>query len=958
VIAGAALVVCATCGDPIEPLATAEHGVIFTYPVDGQLDVPVGARVVVSFSDRVADNALDALTIVGPEGAVDATPVVSSDGHTVSFEAPPLAPGETYAVNVGSAVSPSAKNLPASGPLFSFTTRSSRPRAAPPSLIAVNGGPPTKPTQFRPMFETSTIRLVFSEPLDPRTVVVGANAVELLDMTTGTAVPATVLATGIHVAIDPTTDLTPGTAYQLRLGNQILDLSGQALAPEAILLTPENSRGTRPIQQVLRTRLAGDPGPETSRSGMTPNVIALDKPLIGHEETKLLASTVAAELGDPKALGGPIAFRIPRGQRLHASGLEVKLGGEIPVGLATGNVEIELLTDGGGRIYRNRYQPASQVPENARSPLHVDLSMDVAVYAVDPTGNAVLTKTILGVQATGTVIATDGVLAIESVAAMELPLLGVTVAPSNLVLELITDENATVEADTTPPELVSSAPGVGTSEHPVDAGIELIFNEPVDIDRLRAGGLKLQNSSNVVVPSVIESHGAAIVVRPLAPLAYSSLYTVVLSDLADLAGNKAVDNTVGFTTPTLVNTSVPMTVVAMYPGAPCALVNGRCAGAPDGDDTYHPFTLPANEAIDIVFSQPLRRSSAVRGGTCGQGSVRIEEVDANGTCIGVVPGSLMVRDRGLGFVPDQPWEAGKQYKVTLISGTNGSCDTGELCGANGVAPSFDPLNGTQSGDGGGGNLVTRFTGAARATSTFMLATAAPFSDINGSGFREASELERDENRAAMRVTGSSGAVSDPAFNGPDCVPSTPEHEACMYLQGAMPVAMGEVENDCPLPDGTRAPVCLPVTISAQAMYATSLSLDAEIINVATITSDTGTAIMRVREPSSGPVKAYLIDKGGVPTLVGSLELYMDAPDMSLPLSDHDLHSKPLSIGLEGPLSFLPDGRIALSLSNTADVAVTVNIDAPLGIEGSVHMMLPRGEMKIQLVSPLLRGGTP
>ncbi|MDX2086777.1 MAG: Ig-like domain-containing protein [Kofleriaceae bacterium] len=957
-MAGAALVVCATCGDPVEPLATAEHGVIFTYPVDGQLDVPVGARVVIAFSDRVDASALDAYTLVGPEGPVAATPVVSSDGRTVSFEAPPLAPGATYAVNVGSALSPSAKNLPASGPLFSFTTRSSRPRAAPPSLIAVNGGPPTMPTQFRPMFETSTIRLVFSEPLDPRTVAIGANAIELRDMTTGTPVPVTVLSNGIHVAIDPTTDLAPGRAYQLRLGSQLLDLSGQALAPAAILLTPENSRGANPIQQVLRTRLAGDPGPESSRSGMTPNVIAIDKPLIGREEAKLLASTVAAELGDPQALGGPIAFRIPRGQRLHASGLDVKLGGQIPVGLSTGTIEIELLTDGGGRIYRNRYQPASQVPENARSPLHVDLSLDVAVYAVDPTGNAVLTQTVLGVQATGTVIATDGVLAIESLASMELALLGVTSAPSNLVLELITDPQALVETDATPPTLLSSAPSTGTSEHPVDAGIELIFDEPVNLDRLRAGGLQLQNSANAVVPSVIESHGAAVVVRPLAPLAYSSLYTVVLSDVADAAGNKAAATTVGFTTPTLVTTSVPMTVVAMYPGAPCTLVEGRCVGGPDSDDVYHPFLLPANEAIDVVFSSPLRRNTAVRGAACGQGSVRIEEVDASGNCIAPVAGSLMVRDRGLGFVPDEPWEVGKEYKVTLISGGNNGCDTGELCGTNNVAASFDPLNGTESGGGGGANLVVRFTGAPRAASTFLLATAAPFSDVNGSGFREASELERDENRAAMRTSGSSGAVSDPSFNGPDCVPSTPEHDACMYLQGAMPVAMGEVENDCPLPDGTRAPMCLPVTISAQVMYATSLSLDAEIINVATITSDTGTAIMRVREPTSGPVKAYLIDKGGVATLVGALDLYMDAPDMSLPLSDHDLHSKPLSIGLEGPLTFLPDGRIALSLSNTADVEVEVNIDAPLGIEGSVKMLLPRGEMKLQLLSPLLRGGTP
>ena len=66
-------------------------------------------------------------------------------------------------------------------------------------------------------------------------------------------------------------------------------------------------------------------------------------------------------------------------------------------------------------MYRNPHQPGGQRPENDRAPLYVDLSFDVAIYAMDPEGNAVLTQTVLGVQATGTAIATDGVLAIETV---------------------------------------------------------------------------------------------------------------------------------------------------------------------------------------------------------------------------------------------------------------------------------------------------------------------------------------------------------------------------------------------------------------------------------------------------------------------------------------------------------------------------------------------------------------
>jgi hypothetical protein len=91
-------------------------------------------------------------------------------------------------------------------------------------------------------------------------------------------------------------------------------------------------------------------------------------------------------------------------------------------------------------------------------------------------------------------------------------------------------------------------------------------------------------------------------------------------------------------------------------------------------------------------------------------------------------------------------------------------------------------------------------------------------------------------------------------------------------------------------------------------------------------------------------------------MVVQLDLYMDAADMAPALgTGHDLHSKLLSVTLEGPLTFLPDGRIAISLSNTADLPVTVNLSPPLIGDGSVKMIVPAGEMKLQLQSPAQRG---
>src|SRR5690606_14813226 len=138
-------------------------------------------------------------------------------------------------------------------------------RAAAPSLIAINGSDPMMPTSYRPLFETSTIRIVASEPLDPRTVTLAAGSFELLD-DAGSLVPATIFSHGIHVAIDPVEDLVAGSTYTLRVGDGVRDIGGQAMAPGTFMLTPERSVGAAPIAQVLRTRQPGDPGPERSRS--------------------------------------------------------------------------------------------------------------------------------------------------------------------------------------------------------------------------------------------------------------------------------------------------------------------------------------------------------------------------------------------------------------------------------------------------------------------------------------------------------------------------------------------------------------------------------------------------------------------------------------------------------------------------------------------------------------------
>ena len=66
-------------------------------------------------------------------------------------------------------------------------------------------------------------------------------------------------------------------------------------------------------------------------------------------------------------------------------------------------------------------------------------------------------------------------------------------------------------------------------------------------------------------------------------------------------------------------------------------------------------------------------------------------------------------------------------------------------------------------------------------------------------------------------------------------------------------------------------------------------------------------------------------------------------------------TKQRDYGASKPLKFLPDGRIAISLANTADMPVTVTISPPLLGDGKINMIVPKGEMKLSLVSPAQRG---
>src|SRR5262249_4124218 len=155
-----------------------------------------------------------------------------------------------------------------------------------------------------------------------------------------------------------------------------------------------------------------------------------------------------------------------------------------------------------------------------------------------------------------------------------------------------------------------------------------------------------------------------------------------------------------------------------------------------------------------------------------------------------------------------------------------------------------------------------------------------------------------------------------------------------------------------LPGGGTAASCVPVALSPQLVIGTSLPLHAIAVDgssMITLDTPTGALVMRLREPASGPAMGYVIDDHGTPTLVATLSLYLDAPELRLTsLLHHDLHAKPLTVVVRGPVRFLPDGRIAIAVANVADIPIDVNVQGGT-LVGAVRMLVPLGGLKLQLV---------
>lgn len=665
---------------PFQPTAH-DDALVYTYPMDGMVDVPTPSKVLLVFSGQVSKTAVlsnctgtadapsGSFCVTGPDGPVDTASRTSiiNNGRTIEFHMKSLQAGTTYQVWVRQEASPSASNLNNDEPLFSFTTRQDMPvKGSAPAVLAINQENPQAylagsdvKARF-PFVDVSPVRLTFSEPLSEDTVLLG-DTVQFVKMNADNsteAVAVDMLSERHYITLQPDQDLIPGEHYEVRLSNAITDLNGETLTavnyqfiPRATKASPEAANP--PIKQTLQTFPDNETPdyPGTSRiTGRATNQFTLENTALGKNVADSLPNGLEAYLADPQAFGGtdtPVLARA--GQQLQLTGISpVKLGGKVRTDLDTGLITGTFLSNVTGYLMPNPYRPEGYQPDDDKAPLYVYMNFDLAMQTEDAKGNASLNQNLMHVQAIGVATIENRKLTLEVFRTLELDVLGgATKVSADFNLAAVSDPNIAIDP-TNPdaPTITGTFPANNQPDFTTNENILLTFNEPLSTSGLDDMMLLDMSNGGTQVPIKVKRSGTTMVISPQQRLAQASDYQLVVSNqLKDIhafqprgiepSSNDALDGTgvLNFSTADYSRTAnngeaVPPILLGLYPGIGCALTDtdkeagmaGRCTGGLSSDNLYPSFRYEIGRTIEATFSQPMDTSTMQLGTISSDGS--------------------------------------------------------------------------------------------------------------------------------------------------------------------------------------------------------------------------------------------------------------------------------------------------------------------------------------------------
>jgi Bacterial Ig-like domain len=702
--------------------------VVSTIPSNGFIDAVRCGKILIRFNRE-----LDAATVKGsvkvhgslPDGSEWDVPVqIGAVGPTLYVNPKNLlAPAADYRVTVFPTVRAADGGTPVvddPGYTFTFSTRPLRAVSTrQPEVIQVH---PSPDDQY--VFDSSTFRILFSEPIDESEVVYG-ESVRLVKVDGEELVTAMAFARGSQIVVDPAADLDPAFTYRLDLSTSIRDRNGDRLPqPISWEYTITN---TYPHSQLIvedcptlgtyaSCAPLTDPAalPTSTFTGNPVNTLVVESTLLGRT-TIYVSAIMASEIGDPGLDPNFVPVIMRKGQRIVGESIDADLGGEVSTGYQSGPIPVTLITDGVGVLSGSSY--ANGVP-NEESSVHLFLDVAFNTSANDPAFNSMMGQPVLGVELAGTSYVEDDKMIMDLAGFAEIELQGekaLVTFSLNMVSATVPDEM--LQRDNRPPILESYTPyGDDRRKTHLNELIVGNFDEPLSPNSVQEN-FYVQTRAGAKISGRTRTIGSRIVFESNAPMLPHTEYQIVFGrGIADVSGNARTESQViNFFTgpvesgetednPPILTTTLP------------------------GEDPTAPF--PAHLPLIISFNQLIDPDSVTYGG-----SFSVWDLTENI----LVRGTVYHRGGYFTFEPDQLWSPGHTYRMIL---------TDEITNQYGFELDLD-MDRVPGGNPGFEEFSADFTAVPEDGTVLLLLKLDPVADSNGSGFIDGSELIVDSNTIDM-----------------------------------------------------------------------------------------------------------------------------------------------------------------------------------------------------------------
>ena len=699
-------------------------GIVSYFPLPGDAQVVRTSDMVIHFNEELdADSAIDSVTLMQVENGIESEVPIRIFVVGKNLYVKPrfnLLPALEFKMTI----LPKIRNItgqlaeiPEEGKVIEFATRPLRARSnAAPEVNTID-----PPLESNLIYDFTTLRLYFTEPLKENTVIYG-ESIQLKNLKTNALVPASVFSRGNQVVIDPDGDLDSTSRYEVIVTPRILDRNAQkatAFRQQFTVLksTPRKTLATMTCpnlgEHASQCAPASDPAklPPSDFTGDPVNSMQVRSTLLG-DHLFYVSAELLAELGSGEQHNSLVPIVLRKGQRLYGDGFDVKIGGEISMGFQSGELVFTLLTDAVGMIAGSNYVYGDAGSENV-----VVMNMDVALNSSgDEAIDAMLSQPILGVQFVGTtkVVGEKFVLDLSGFAEI---MVQNEAMPITLSLRLETmDTMPDIVEDTKQPFIRSTTPTEDDADRVrLSEPIVVNFNEPVDPEDA-ISDVVVETAGGAAISGEIKVYGSKVIYTPEQPLLPNSEYVLIVKEgLRDLYGN----------------------------GIKQDHIHKFITGADEADDrlnnppivtTVHPalyedVIVPAQMPIIICFSQAINPNTILPG-------QNFKVLDVTDSAAGEpVLGSIDHRWDHFFFYPNELWKAGHKYRVEItdrienIHGLQLDIDRDRNPGGN---PDFE-------------EIVMEFRATQENDWIWLLVKNVPLVDVNGSGYLDGNETGADEN---------------------------------------------------------------------------------------------------------------------------------------------------------------------------------------------------------------------